>query len=63
MLVDSEKNTEGKCSQATLTVAGLISCKIRIIKRPRITNLDNRHHDKEKETSINIYGGLNFIQQ
>ena len=28
------------------------------IKRPRITNLYNRHHDKEKETSLNIYVGL-----
>ena len=63
MLVDGEINTEGKCSQAALTVAGLISYKIRTIKRPRITNLDNRHHEKEKETSINVYGGLNFIQQ
>ena len=25
---------------------------------PRITNLDNRDYDKEKETSINIYVGL-----
>ena len=63
MLVDGEINTEGKCSQAALTVAGLISYKIRTIKRPRITKLDNRHHEKEKETSINVYGGLNFIQQ
>ena len=31
---------------------------IRTIKRPRITNLDNRHYDKGKEISINIYGGL-----
>ena len=33
---------------------------IRTKKRPRITNLDNGHHDKEKETSINIYIGLNL---
>ena len=58
MLVDGEINTEGKCSQAALTVAGLITYNIRTIKRPRITNLDNRHHDKEKETSINIHVGL-----
>ena len=58
MLVDGEINTEGKCSQAALTVAGLITYNIRTIKRPRITNLDNRHHDKENETSINIYVGL-----
>ena len=25
------------------------------MKKPRITNLDNRHHHMEKETSINIY--------
>ena len=58
MLVDGEINTEGKCSQAALTVAGLITYNIRTIKRPRITNLNNHHHDKEKETSINIYVGL-----
>ena len=58
MLVDGEINTEGKCNQAALTVAGLITYNIRTIKRPRITNLDNRHHDKEKETSVNIYVGL-----
>ena len=58
MLVDGEINTEGKCSQAALTVAGLITYNFRTIKTPRITNLDNRHHDKEEETSINIYVGL-----
>ena len=58
MLVDSEINIEGKCIQAALTVAGLITYNIRTIKRPRMTNLDNRHHDKEKATSINIYIGL-----
>ena len=55
MLVDCEINTEGKCSQAALTVARLITYNIRTIKRPRMTNLDNCHHDKEKETSINTY--------
>ena len=58
MLVDGEINTEGKCSQAALTVAGLITYNIRTIQRPRITNLDNRHHDNEKKTSINIFIGL-----
>ena len=58
MLVDGQINTEGKCSQAALTVAGLITYNIRTIKRPRITNLNNHHHDKEKETSVNIYVGL-----
>ena len=33
---------------------------IRTKKRPRITNLDSGHHDKEKETSINIYIRLNL---
>ena len=28
---------------------------IQTIKMSRITNLDNRHRDKEKETSINNY--------
>ena len=55
MLVDGEINIEGKYSQAALIVAGLITYNIRTIKRSRITNLNNRHHDKEKETSINIY--------
>ena len=58
MLVDSEINIEGKRNQAALTVAGLMAYNIRTIKRPRITNLDNRHHDKEKETPVNIYVGL-----
>ena len=58
MLVDGEINTEGKCSQAALTAAGLITYNIRTIQRPRITNLDNRHHDNEKKTSINIFIGL-----
>ena len=58
MLVDSEINIEGKRNQAALTVAGLMAYNIRTIKRPRITNLDNRHHDKEKETLINTYVGL-----
>ena len=51
MLVDREINIEGKCRKAALTVAGLITYNIRTIKRHRITNLDNRHHYKEKETS------------
>ena len=58
MIVDGEINTTGKCSQAALTVARSITYNIRTIKRPRITNLDNRHHDKEKETPVNIYVGL-----
>ena len=58
MLVDSEINIEGKRNQAALTVAGLMAYNIGTIKRLRITNRDNRHHDKEKETSINIYVGL-----
>ena len=58
MLVDREINIEGKRNQAALTVPGLMAYNIRIIKRPRITNRDNRHDDKEKETSINIYVGL-----
>ena len=58
MLVDGQINIEGKCSQTTLTVAGLINYNIRTIKMSRITNLDNNHHDKEKETSISIYVGL-----
>ena len=45
MLVDGEMNSEGRCSQAALTVAGFIAYNIRTIKRSRITNLDNRHHD------------------
>ena len=57
MLVGGELNIKGKCRQAALTVAGLITHNIRTIKRPGITNLDNRHHGKEKETSINIYVG------
>ena len=36
----------------------MITYNIRTTERPRITNLDNRHNDKEKETSINIYVGL-----
>ena len=58
MLVDGEINTEGKCRQAALTVTRLITYNIRTIKRPRITNVDNRHRDKEKESSVNICVGL-----
>ena len=58
MLVDGEINIEGKCIQAAFTVAGLITYNVRTIKRLRITNLDSRHHDKEKKKSINIYVGL-----
>ena len=58
MLVDGEINTEGKCRQAALTVTRLITYNIRTIKRPRITNVDNRHRDKEKVSSVNICVGL-----
>ena len=51
VLVNREINIEGKFRQAALTVVGLITYNIRTIKRPRITNLDNRHHYKEKQTS------------
>ena len=50
-LVDVEINTEGKCSQAALTVARLITNNVRTIKRRRITNLANYHHDKEKASA------------
>ena len=58
MLADCEINIEGKCSQTVLTVVGLITYNISTMKKYRITNLHNRHHDKDKETSINIYFGL-----
>ena len=45
MLVDGEMNSEGRCSQAALSVAEFIAYNIQTIKRSRITNLDNRHHD------------------
>ena len=54
MLFDVEINTERKCSQAALAVAGLITYNTRTMKRSRITNFNNRDHDKKKETSINI---------
>ena len=37
MLVDGEINTEGKCSQAALTVVGLITYNIRTIKKLHIS--------------------------
>ena len=49
MLVGDEINIEGKYSQVALTVAGLITYNIRTIKTSRITNLNNRHRDKEKK--------------
>ena len=52
MLVDGEINTEGKCSQVALTISGLITYNVRTIKRPRITNLDSRHHDKERKHQL-----------
>ena len=55
MLADCKINIEGKCSQTALTVVALITYNISTMKRHRMTNLDNRHNDKDKETSINIY--------
>ena len=55
MLADCKINIEGKCSQTALTVVALITYNISTMKRHRMANLDNRHHDKDKETSINIY--------
>ena len=52
MLVDGKINIEGKCSQTALTVAGLITYNIRTIKRPRITNLDNRHMTRKKKHQL-----------
>ena len=52
MLVDSEINIEGKRNQAALTVAGLMAYNIRTIKRPRITNLDNRHMTRKKKHQL-----------
>ena len=51
MLVDGAINIEGKCSSLNCS-------RINNLLMSRITNLNNRHHDKEKETSINIYVGL-----
>ena len=52
MSVDGEINAEGKCNQAALTVAELITYNIRTIKRPRITNLDNRHMTRKKKHQL-----------
>ena len=52
MIVDGEINTTGKCSQAALTVARSITYNIRTIKRPRITNLDNRHMTRKKKHQL-----------
>ena len=58
MLIDGEINTEGKCSQAALTVAGLVTFNARSLKRNRQQNIVHRHHNKERETSTSIYAGL-----
>ena len=58
MLIDGEVNLEGKCSQAVLTVAGLVTHNARKLRKPTGQLLNRRHHKKERETPISIYTGL-----
>ena len=58
MLIDGEINTEETCSQAALTVAGLVTFNARTITKKRTRSYSHRHHIKDRETSSNIYVGL-----
>ena len=60
MLIDGEVNSEGNCSQAALTVAGLVTFNSRTLKKTQSRSLSHRrrHHKKERETSVSIYVGL-----
>ena len=56
MLIDGVANVEGKCSQAVLTLSGLVTFNARKVRTP--SNLNHRHHKKERETPVSIYLGL-----
>ena len=60
MLIDGEVNNEGNCSQAALTVSGLVTFNARKLKRKskKESTLEHRHHKKERETSTSIYVSL-----
>ena len=58
MLTDGDVNVEGKCSQAALTVAGLVTFNIRKLRKTTGRSITHRRHKKERETSVSIYIGL-----
>ena len=58
MLIDGEVNVEGKCSQAALTTAELVTFNVRKLKSARKGSLTARHHKKERESPVPLYIGL-----
>ena len=57
MLIDGEVNMEGRCSQAVLTLSGMVTYNARKLKKST-RSLNRRHHKKERETSVTMYVGL-----
>ena len=58
MLIDGEVNFGGKCSQAALTVAELITFHARKLRKSEQHCNTHRLHKKERETPVAIYTGL-----
>ena len=58
MLFDGEVNVEGRCSQAVLTISGLVTYNTRKLRKPNSRCLNHRHHHKERETYVALYFGL-----
>ena len=53
MLIDEEVNAKGKCSQAVLTLSGMVTYNTQKLKKSTHA-LSHRHHKRERKTLVTI---------
>ena len=59
LLIDGEMKTKNRsCSQAAMTVSGLITFNIHKLQKSPNSNIIHRRHNKKQETPVSIYVGL-----
>ena len=59
MLIDGEVNIKGKCSQAVLTLSGIVTYNTRKLKKSTHV-LNHGHHKRERGKPVTMYVGLKF---
>ena len=57
MFIDGDVNIEGKCSQAVLTLSGMVTYNTQKLKKS-IHALNHSHYKRERKTPITMYVGL-----
>ena len=57
MLINGEVNVEEKCSQAVMTLSGMVTCNTPNLKKSTHA-LHHHHHKRKHKIPVTIYAGL-----